>query len=264
MFFLVSKLLWLVLEPSNFIGFIMLAGILLLPRRVNLSLWLLGFGAMVYVACAFLPVSEWLTRPLEDRFARPIEPMMEPDGIIVLGGAVSSSAYSSRHLVQLGDHGSRMTEFITLARRFPNARLVFTGGSGELAGSVISESVAAKVFFESQGLATSRMIFEDQSRNTWENAQFTRNIVHPSPGQHWLLVTSAFHMPRSVGVFRRAGFDVVAGPADFATSGLVKELWMPKSAASTSLYHLDIAIREWIGLLAYYVSGKTDSLFPKP
>jgi uncharacterized SAM-binding protein YcdF (DUF218 family) len=106
-------------------------------------------------------------------------------------------------------------------------------------------------------------VIESRSRTTRENALFSRRLVEPHEGERWLLVTSAWHMPRSVGCFRQAGFPVVPYPVDYRTRG-PQDRWRTFSSLSEGLRRLDLATKEWIGLLGYRLAGYTDALFPGP
>ena len=107
------------------------------------------------------------------------------------------------------------------------------------------------------------MSFENRSRNTYENAIMTRALVRPKPGESWLLVTSAAHMPRSIGIFRHIGWDMTAYPVDYRTFGNSRDD-KPTTEALDSLRRLDVALHEWVGLAAYWAAGKTDTFFPAP
>jgi uncharacterized SAM-binding protein YcdF (DUF218 family) len=160
---------------------------------------------------------------------------------------------------------TRITEAAALAHRYPEARLVFTGGSAALfAQDAEDEAAAAAKLFGQLGIAPSRITIERESRNTWENAVLTKQMLQPKPGERWLLVTSAWHMPRSVGIFRVAGFDVVPYPVDFESRNTDRELRRPILPMSRGLDLTDRMAREWVGLLAYRVGGRTDALFPAP
>jgi uncharacterized SAM-binding protein YcdF (DUF218 family) len=156
-----------------------------------------------------------------------------------------------------------MTAVADLARRFPRARIVFTGGNNNLFDVSESEAGIAKVLFESFGIASSRIVLEDRSRTTDENATFTRDLVKPAPGERWLLVTSAYHMPRAMAVFRHAGFSVEAYPVDFRTRGWIDAV-TPFASVSAGLARTDTAMHEWIGLIAYRLSGRSAELLPRP
>ncbi len=160
---------------------------------------------------------------LEDRFPV-ITSITEPvDGIIVLGGSVDQYLGQTRKQIILNNAAERLTSFVALARQFPKAKLVFTGGSGRL-DQTHKEADTAREFFTSMGLPQSRIIFEDRSRNTFENGIFTHRLVKPKASERWLLITSARHMPRSIGVFRQLGWNTIPYPVDYHTEGS-RESW---------------------------------------
>jgi uncharacterized SAM-binding protein YcdF (DUF218 family) len=200
---------------------------------------------------------------LENQFPEPAKNMPEPSGIIVLGGAIDAARSQARGQVVLNSDAARMTEAVELARRYPEARLVFTGGSGELFGQGQAQAMSARDFWLSLGVPDAQISLEDKSRDSWENALFTRNLVHPKRGEIWLLVTSAWHMPRAVGIFRRIGFPVVPYPVAYRTFGDRRDLYFLGSMGDRVIT-LDSGIREWLGLLAYWLAGKSDALFPAP
>ncbi|MCB2052051.1 MAG: YdcF family protein [Novosphingobium sp.] len=265
MFFYLSKIFWFVSAPVNVLMFAFVLGSIALALR-----WLRIGRALVFAATAgyviigFLPFHVWLLRPLEDRFSRPDLTGKEIAGIIVLGGAVDPYITATRGVTQLVLGAPRMTEAVALARRFPKARLVFTGGSAALLGSPYTEASVAEALFKSLGVDGSRLVMESRSRNTYENAIYTRDLIKPRPGETWLLVTSAYHMPRSAGIFRKANFAVVPYPVDYRTRGTTREYWAPLRNVSEGLRYTDIAVREWVGLIAYYMTGKTAALLPGP
>jgi uncharacterized SAM-binding protein YcdF (DUF218 family) len=264
MFFIVSKIFGIVFEPINFLVTLGLIGISLTWLGLARLGKAMAFCALIATAIIFYsPISALLLRPLEDRFPQPPADMPAPDGIIVLGGALDADLSDARGQITLIGAGSRLTSAVALARRYPRARLVFTGGSANLSGNGISEAVLVHRLWLELGVPAEQMSFEETSRNTFENAIFTRALVNPAPGQRWLLVTSAWHMPRSVGIFRRAGFPVVPYPVAYLTYGDSRDFQMTHVAAD-SLARFDAAVHEWIGLLAYRLSDKTDALFPAP
>jgi uncharacterized SAM-binding protein YcdF (DUF218 family) len=259
--FLLSKLFWLFARPNTFALFLasLGAGALIARRRWGRIPLLLGLGW--FVAILVTPLAAWVSLPLEDRFPRPEAPA-RVDGIIVLGGAVEQMLTESRGIPSLNGAAERMTEAVILARRHPGARILFTGGSGNPLSGAITEAEVARQLFAALGLEGERVLLEAQSRNTWENATMTRAMVPPRPGETWLLVTSASHMPRSVGCFRRAGWEVTPWPVNYSTlrggAGWFDPPW------SFRLGQAEWAIREYVGLVAYRLLGRTDALFPAP
>ncbi|MGS1093020.1 YdcF family protein [Aquamicrobium terrae] len=264
MFFYLSKLFWFVAQPVNLIGLLIVAGILLAIagwRRLSL---LLSFCAFLILAIgAWTSTGALLLHPLEDRFTRPDPAPAQVAGIIVLGGGFEGGVNLVRGGYELNSSGDRFVEAAVLARRYPQARVVVTGGSGSLMLEGEGDGDTAPRLLTALGVEPGRLVLENRSRNTYENAVFTREMVDPKAGETWLLVTSAFHMPRSVALFRKAGFDVVPWPADYRTAGN-EHVGLTQDNVADSLQNLTVAMREWIGLLAYWLSGRIDSPLPGP
>ena len=157
----------------------------------------------------------------------------------------------------------RLTAAVALVLRYPQARLIFTGGPSDIWSLGRDEAEDVRSLWLSLGVPDSRMTFENRSRNTFENAIYTRDLAAPKPGEVWLLVTSAAHMPRSAGIFRRAGFAVTPYPVDYQTFGDGRD-WQFSLNGLRSLDRLEIALHEWFGLAGYWLTDKTDALFPGP
>jgi uncharacterized SAM-binding protein YcdF (DUF218 family) len=162
----------------------------------------------------------------------------------------------------LNEAAERITVIAELARKYQSATILYSGGNGS-PGPPGCEAQIAAALFETFGVPARRLMLEDRSRTTAENAAFSRRLVMPKPGERWLLVTSAYHMPRSIGAFRRAGFPVEAYPVDYRTTGPA-DVWIPFDSIATGLRRTDLAVHEWIGLLAYWVTGRSSELFPAP
>src|SRR4029079_13157130 len=155
------------------------------------------------------------------------------------------------------------TEAAALARRFPVARVVFTGGSIEMLRTPAFEADAARRLVSELGIDGERVLFDRQARNTAENALYAKRLADPKPGERWLLVTSGWHMPRAMGLFRKAGFELEAWPTDYRTIG-PKDAWAPFASPGAGLHRLDFVVKEWIGLLFNWLSGRSDTLLPGP
>ncbi len=258
-----SKILGFFALPSNLLFSIALVGIVLMATRFRKLGQGLTIGAVLgLLVFGFSPAGNLLIYPLEQRFPQWRPGGKTPDGIVVLGGAVSPDVSHDRGQPALNEAAERMTAVAKLARDYPKARIAFTGGSGRLF-SVASEAHFVSDLFESFGIARDRLILEDRARNTHENAVFTKRLVDPKSGERWLLVTSAHHMPRSVGLFRKAGFPVEAYPVDYRTRG-PQDLKGPFGSMAAGLARTDAAMHEWAGLLSSYLFGNTDELLPAP
>lgn len=263
MLFVLSKVVWFLTAPSN----VLLSGLALgwMLRAIgweqagSVVLAIAGAGLALAVC---LPVGIRAARRLENRFPR-AELDADLAGIVVLGGSTHQRITAERGEVALGASAERLTMAITLARRLPRARLLFTGGSAEFVeGHLPKEADVAARFWRELGFDTGRVLFERRSRNTRENAVESRRLVGGDAERPWLLVTSAMHMPRAVGCFRRAGWRVVAFPVDYRT--MVSSGGFSLPSAARRLSELDDAAREWLGLIAYRRLGWTGALFPKP
>jgi uncharacterized SAM-binding protein YcdF (DUF218 family) len=265
MFFYLSKTIGLLVEPSVLLTLVLLLGTALLrTRATRLARGLIAAGVAGLLIGGCSPLGNALILPLEGRFAAAdLERSGPVAGIVLLGGAEDTRVSAARGIVALNEAGERLTEAMALARRFPAARVLFSGGATEIVREPTFGADAAARFFAGQGLEPARLILERRSRNTWENALFSLAAAAPKPGERWLLVTSAWHMPRAIGCFRRAGFPVEPWPVDYRTAGS-GDLWRLFEKPSEGLRRLDLVLREWAGLVVYRVSGRTDALLPGP
>ena len=264
MFFFLSKTLGIVLLPVNFlIGIGLLGAILLATRFSSLGRKLLMVSALLLAICGFSPLGNLVLYPLESRFPPWDAARGAPDGIVVLGGSIDADLSVAHGTAAFTAAAGRLIEAAALAHRYPNARVIFSGGSANLISADAREADYAADIFESLGVSRERLTMERRSRNTQENAEFSRVIAAPKSGERWLLVTSAYHMPRSVGLFRKAGFAVEPYPVDWRT-GKPEDILEFSPVAVEGLERTDIGIREWIGLTAYWVTGKIDDLLPAP
>ena len=264
MFFVLSKILGFFALPSNDILVLGLIGLALMYTRfARAGRWLVTGSIVLFAAFGLLPLGKALIEPLENRFPPWDAARGPPDGIVVLGGAIDPEFAAARGAPDLNEAAERITVVAELARKYPSARILYSGGNGRLAFRSGTEAQFAGALIESFGVPESRLILEDQSRNTAENAIFSLQLAMPKPGERWLLVTSAYHMPRAMGVFRKAGFAVEAYPVDYRTRGAA-DLLIPFDDVASGLRRTDTATREWIGLMAYWLTGRSAELFPGP
>jgi uncharacterized SAM-binding protein YcdF (DUF218 family) len=262
-FFYLSKIIWFFAGPTNFLVVLGAFGAaLLFTRWKRLGRGAASAAALGLLVIGFSPISKLLARPLENRFPQQqLEDARPVDGIIVLGGAIGFG----RGQVGFNEAASRMSMAVDLAKKHPQARIVFTGGDAALINSdTQTEANAAEQFFRTAGIEARRIVLESRSRNTRENAVFTHQLIAPKPGERWLLVTSAFHMPRAVGCFRAAGFEPDAFPVDYRTDGDAHDFLLPFRYMFNGMQLTDLAVKEWVGLLVYRLAGYTSELLPGP
>jgi len=254
--FQASKILSFAFEPLVWVLLPLLAGLLWMRRRPRT-----GRG-LCWLALAALLLGGWEALPnamlhgMEHRYPPPPRPeeMGEYVGVVVLGGALANARLWSDHgQPALNEAAERMTEAVALARQYPHLRLLFTGGSGKLLQEELSEAERAAQFFGAMGVAAQRVQYEDRSRTTAENAIFSARLPGVDPRQRWLLLTSAYHMPRSMGVFEAAGWNVRPYPVDYRTSSNPR--WYDFS------FHFGpnawaLALHEWVGYEVYRWTGR--------
>lgn len=263
MFFILSKTVAFLLLPSNLLIASIVAGLLLMATRwKRVGRWLAGVAFVLLLLVGFLPVGNGLSHILEGRFPRWDSSRGAPDGIVVLGGVIEPTLSRSRGQIALNDSAERVTALVRLAREYPKARIVFTSGDASLLADEPAEANYLYPLLDHIGFPRARVMLEARSRNTYENAVLTKALVKPKPGERWLLVTSAQHMPRAVGCFRKAGFPVEAYPVDWKTMRRLR-FW-PSTDFGAGLAKADGAVHEWLGLFAYWLTGRTSELLPGP
>ena len=254
--FFASKVLALVTQPLLWVFVLLVLSLLVLRRWPRAGRRLVGTALAVLVLMAWKPLPEAIIRQLESRY-----PEMAPNaklegyaGVVVLGGATESGRTQMAHVQpMLNDAAERMTGTVAVLRANPQLRVLFTGGEGALMGVGQSEAERAKMFFDSLGLSGPQVQYESASRNTYENAVLTAKLPGVDPTHRWLLVTSAWHMPRSMATFAKAGWNVTAYPVDFRTG--TDSDWLDFSMAGGAV-EWQLALHELVGLLAYKLTGR--------
>lgn len=260
-FFNLSKLFWFLASPAHLLVWLLaLSALLLLLGRRRLGGWLLGIDLVLWLALLMMPLGDALLMPLETRFPQPQLPA-QVEGIIILGGGELAEESVYWHQPQFNQAAERFMVVPVLARRYPQAKILFSGGSGSVLRPQFRGGDVAKAYFDELGLGP-RLLIDRDSRNTWENAQDSISLLGGIPKGNWLLVTSAFHMPRAVGIFRQLGWRVIPYPVDYRAMSLDGLRFYP--SLWRNLRDLNTAVREWIGLAVYHWTGKTNALFPGP
>ncbi|MEM6761563.1 MAG: YdcF family protein [Pseudomonadota bacterium] len=254
----VGEVIFLVLQPSNSLALLFGLGLLVVLVRRRLGLVMLAAGALLYVGLGVLPVGQAMLRTLENQF--PLMADIEaPDGIVILGGFHPPPNNISTRQISLNEHGERLTAAISLAARYPDARVIITDGGDPLSGAKLAHTILLDA-----GIDPDRIVVEDRSLSTWDNAVFTHDIVDPAADEHFILLTSGWHMPRSVASFRMAGWpEPIPYPVDLVHN--YKPLWKTVNpSVSRGLTLLDLATREYMATLYYFVLGRIETLRPMP
>jgi len=264
-FFPLSKFYWYVSTPLHLLAIVLAVGALLLwtRRHRRLGRAIVSATVALLLAFALLPVGAWLMWPLATRFPALAEPPADLAGIVLLTGDVVNAIESEAAGQPVpGDNVDRLVEFLRLARLRPQARLVVTGGIGSLDRSRPPEAPWIAEYMVALGVPRGRILVETEARNTAENARFTKAMVQPAAGERWAVVTSAYHMPRSIGCFRGAGWEVLAAPSIPRVEE--RELWEPPLRLHRDLERIGTAMHEYVGLLAYRLNGYVPEVWPGP
>jgi len=254
LFFWLSKLTWLIISPDSALIILFAVGLLCLLRsKLGLAKTIFSILFILFLTIGLFPVGEWLLYPLEKKYSH--NPQLEHvDGIIVLGGAEDAIRTELWKQPVVGNAAERFFVSIHLARKFPEAKLIYTSGSSSMVEQGLKGADAAKQLYTQQGLDISKIIFERESRNTWENAILSHKLAQPKEGEPWVLITTAWHMFRSMGVFRKVGWSVVPYPVDFVSR--YDKLFRLDWNFTGHLNNLRYGVKEWIGIAAYTFTGK--------
>jgi uncharacterized SAM-binding protein YcdF (DUF218 family) len=219
--FVLSKLMSAVTQPLFWLSLWWLLALVLLSRYRRFSTSMLWGGMLVFGLLGFSAIPSALLQSLESRFKVPsLTARDQYAGLIVLGGAMGSpGTYKARGQISLGDAAERMTVPIALMRKFTNFELIFSGGESRLVPTGTTEAELAGVFYTEQGVDMKRVTLESQARTTRENAKRVATLLDERCKQPWLLVTSAWHMPRSMSEFQAVGCNDAAYPVDLSHGG---------------------------------------------
>jgi len=260
--FFLGKFLGWIADPGIWLILLLLGALLgSFRRRGGGGRGFLLMATLLTLTLAVVPVGAWLLLPLENRFPVPTLPE-RIDGIVVLGGGLEGELSAARNQPELNDAGNRLTAAATLARAHPEAKLVFSGGSGSIWQDKEPEARYAERLLLDLGVPPGQLTIERTSRTTRENAANVTALLGAQTQGNWVLITSAWHMPRAVGCFRHLGWRMIPYPVDYRTEGK-GEPWKPLDPIG-GFADLSKALHEWLGLVAYRIQGATDALLPGP
>lgn len=261
MFFSLSKILGVLASPLNLAMVLIVGGIIVAFVMRRFGRFVMGTGIAVFVAFGALPLGHNMMVGLEKQFSAPAAADMpgDIDGILVLGGAFNMDVSAARAAPALNAAAERLVAGVDLARRYPEAVLVFSGGNNRLLsdGTMEAESVWTSHFLQSVGFDHRYVFFEEESRNTHENLRFSMALALPQPEETWVLVTSAWHMPRAAAVMQSMGWPskVIYWPVDYRTDGKIRMV-PPDLDVLSNMDKASIALHEGLGWITYRLTGR--------
>ena len=267
-----GRFLWLLVSPGNLILWLLLTALAVHLFHPRLGRLLLLATIVLLLAVAVTPVGQWLLRPLEQRFpASALDRHNQPlSAIVVLGGSQQPELAHQYHHSGLNDHSERLWAAAALAKQFPDATVLFVGGTKTGRFGQLKESSVAVRYFEQLGIPGSHIVVDDRSVDTATNAKFARQHIerlralrdNPDSPYAWVLITSAMHMPRAVGAFLQQGLSPLPYPVNY--QALPVDDWLITPSVSNNLQILEQGLHEWLGLLKYYLADDSPVLFPGP
>lgn len=248
--FVFYKIITQLFLPTNLLVIACLAVWLLLLRgRWRAARRIMAGVAACYGVLMLTPIAAWLIHPLEQAYADDRQRPEHVDGVIVLGGGLDAAATQNSGRTAGGHSLARLLDMMVLGQRYPQATFIYSGGSGSVLHPEQREAPIARRLLQDMGFDVGRLLIDDQSRNTWENAIQSKALAGNVQGQTWILLTSAYHMPRAMWCFQSVGWQVIAYPTDYLTQP--SDLRVPWLDMGKSLFILQIAIKEWGGRWLY-------------
>jgi len=257
MFFTLSKIIAPLIAPLNIVFLLLFIGSLLLAFKRKAGRSFLILGMIVFIGTGLFPLGHNALAYLEHFYDRPADLSVDIDGILILGGASQSEIADKRGVLALNDSAERIIEALSLSQKYPEAIIVFAGGNGQLIKThERTEADDTAMLVSDLGIASDNIFYEDTSRTTFENILFTRRLFFPQPEENWLLVTSAFHMPRAMAVAQRQNWmNLIPYPVDYRTIGGAS--WLPTHLdVIDNMADLHIALHEFVGLAGYQLTGR--------
>jgi uncharacterized SAM-binding protein YcdF (DUF218 family) len=261
MFFGLSKIFWVLIQPLNTLCLLALIGLLLRLKWKALGQGVMNTALVLILVLGFIPFGPYLLGKLEWRYPPIRQTPIDLDGIIVLGGAFETHLSESSGRIEANDQIERFFCAVELAKANPKARLVFSGGSGDVLHPEAREADDARTFFDMMGLSDRQIVYEDKSRNTYENVLYSKGLLNPLPSEKWVVTTSGYHMPRTIGIFTKAEWPVMPFPCDYKTDGTF-HLFDRLPSVSGNFYALNLFLKETTGAVVYYLTGKSAFIFP--
>ena len=260
MSFYLSKILWLILNPFNIfilINFLIIILYVLSFRRLSITIFVINLLFLIIIS--ILPIGNYLIYQIEKEYHSNTEIPENIDGILILGGATDALMFKEYGQISLNGSAERLVESVDIIRKHQNAKVIFSGGSGVLNRPDLGHSDVAKFFYKKMGLNTNRIIFENNSRNTFENILFSKKIITPKKNEKWLLITSASHMKRAQLVAEKNNWNLIPYAVDFKNLKNFKFTFNLNLLSNINYFQQ--GSHEWLGLVSYYLMGRTSKIF---
>jgi len=262
MLYSLSKIIWLFLNPLNLLIILFfLYFFLKIINFQNTSKLLLFIIFLFFITIAILPTGIYLLVKLETKYTNLKDLPESIDGILILGGPTNASLTQKYDQVSFNAHGERLTESIKILKKYQTAEVIFSGGAGIKGDFSSTHSYVAKKFFEEMGINKNRIIYESKSRNTYENIIFSKKIANPEKDEVWLLITSAFHMPRAINIARKQKWDFIPYSVDYQTMGKSTHLRITIFHMLDYINAFNFATHEWVGLITYFILKRSSSIY---
>ncbi len=262
MFVFLSKFLPLFVYPLG-LSFILVVLALFLHRKTRLRTALLAAVVIILYLSSNRWVSYTLARSLEWRYL-PLDPVPQAEAIVVLGGGTESEQFP-RPMVEVNSAGDRVLYAAKLYKEGRAPVILLSGGNITwLGGRSMTPADEMAQILAMIGIPNQAVWLQPESRNTYEDALYSSQILKEKGIRQVLLVTSAMHMPRSVALFEHQGIQVIPAPVDFTiTQDGWENLNTPDLQAmlvnlvpnTSSLSLTTNAMKEYIGLLIYGLRG---------
>lgn len=260
MSFYLSKIIWLIFNPFNIFIFLTIISLIfyfLYLKKLSIIIFLTNFTCLLTIS--IFPIGNYLIYKLEKEYHSKIQPPQNLHGILILGGATNPLLFKDHEEISFNDAAERLIEAFHLIKKYKNIKVIMTGGSGLINETEIGHADVAKIFFNKMDLDTSKIIFENKSRNTNENIILSKKIAKPNNDEKWLIITSAFHMKRAILIGQKNNWEFIPYAVDFKSRS--KFNFKPSIYLWSNLSSFQLASHEWIGLVSYFLMQRTDKIF---
>ena len=256
MFYYISKIFWIFFNPFNFLILLLLIGLILhfLKKKIYKKIYLITLSLLIITS--ILPTGYYLIWKLENSYSLPNIPD-NIDGMLILSNGIDVKRTYEHNQLILNGKIERLIEPVKLIKKFPNATIIISGNNDTF-GKFTSVNLT-KNLYGKFGIQSSKIIFEDKSRNTYENIYFSKKLID---SKNWLLITSAIHMKRAIYVAEKLEMNFIPYPVDFTkTKNFSFKNFYRRNNYLLNMQDFQSASYEIIGLIAYYLTGKSSKIY---